>query len=110
MKETAQLQKQILERKLSSISQSLKQIQVKRKNLEEEEEKLKFSKEKISKTLKDFGKSDKERSFDPSESKVQKESKQRRSLTEEEKKLIPPFILEDSERLEEYRERHPELN
>lgn len=118
MKETAQLQKQILEKKLNSIEQSLAQILVKRNNLVIEEEKLRTSKVKISETLRNFGiKKEKEETTTPepevevpTEPESPEEPMQRRSLTEEERAHIPTFILNNPDKLEEFRSCTPEYN
>lgn len=100
MKETGKIQKEILEKKLLQVQHSLSDLQKKKENLKKEEEKLLLSKEKIERTLSTFGKSVKredtpQREISPRKTLFPRIGEESQPLTEEEKRLIPPSILND---------------
>lgn len=104
MKRSGELQKEILQVKLQNCNKSLERIQQKINNLKRQEEILFLSKEKIEKTLENFGKStssdDKSNSSPDYGDHSEELERFLNSLTEDQRRKIPSGYLEGNPRVE----------
>lgn len=104
MKRSGELQKDILKVKLQNCIKNLEGVQQKIKHLKRQEEILILSKEKIEKTLENFGKStssDVKSNSTPDYGDNSEELERfLNSLSEDQKEKIPPSILRSNPRVE----------
>lgn len=104
MKRSGELQKDILQMKLQNCNNNLESVQLKIKNLKRQEEILILSKEKIEKTLENFGKStssDDNSNSSPDYGDNSEELERfLNSLSEDQKEKIPPSILRSNPSVE----------
>lgn len=104
MKRSGELQKEILQVKLQNCNKNLEKIQQKIINLKRQEEILLLSKKKIEKTLENFGKStssdDKSNSSPDYGDNSEELERFLNSLSEDQKRKIPPSILRSNPRVE----------